>query len=211
MVALDEMSEFVITASDGLWDYYAPESSVLSDTRRALRRLDEDPQQVRACGVCVWVGGGGQHGGGCVVCVMCSLWVDGWGGWVRRRACLGGCTEPAVRVRQCIPPLPAPPSHPPLLQVADWLLEQALVRQRRTLHAGTPGDNVTVMVVCLRPLPPVPRTVSSRLNLRTTGSGDRTSPTRLAEVPEASGSEVKRPVSRPIHPMTFIIKLVAKR
>jgi hypothetical protein len=45
---LDEMSEFVITASDGLWDYYSPESSVLSDTRRCMRRLEEDPQQVGA-------------------------------------------------------------------------------------------------------------------------------------------------------------------
>jgi hypothetical protein len=66
VVALDELSEFVITASDGLWDYYSPESSVLSDTRRALRRLEEDPQLVGG-----WVGGwaGGWVGGdaGCVV------------------------------------------------------------------------------------------------------------------------------------------------
>ena len=81
MVALDEMSEFVITASDGLWDYYAPESSVLSDTRRALRRLDEDPQQVRACGVCVcgWGGGSAWRGmrGLCDVLIM-----GGWLGWM---------------------------------------------------------------------------------------------------------------------------------
>lgn len=35
-------------------------------------------------------------------------------------------------------------------QVAEWLLEQALVHQRRTLHAGTPGDNITIMVVSLQ-------------------------------------------------------------
>ena len=30
--------------------------------------------------------------------------------------------------------------------VADWLVQQALSRQRHTLHEGTPGDNVTIMV-----------------------------------------------------------------
>lgn len=44
---VDDLSEFVITASDGLWDYYSPESSVLSDTRRQMRRL-EDTQAVSA-------------------------------------------------------------------------------------------------------------------------------------------------------------------
>lgn len=34
-------------SADGLWDYYSPESSVLSDTRRQMRRLEEDPQAVR--------------------------------------------------------------------------------------------------------------------------------------------------------------------
>ncbi len=34
--------------ADGLWDYYSPESSVLSDTRRQMRRLEEDPQAVRS-------------------------------------------------------------------------------------------------------------------------------------------------------------------
>lgn len=104
-VPLDELSEFVITASDGLWDYYSPESSVLSDTRRQMRRLEEDPQLV-----------------------------------------------------------------------AEWLLEQALFHQRRTLHSGTPGDNVTIMVVRLRPLPPLPRSTGSRLNLRSVGSGELISP-----------------------------------
>jgi hypothetical protein len=69
----------------------------------------------------------------------------------------------------------------PTLQVAEWLLEQALVHQRRTLHAGTPGDNVTVVVVRLRPLPPVPRSTGSRLNLRAGGSGELVSP-KLADV-----------------------------
>ncbi|PSC72040.1 tubulin beta chain [Micractinium conductrix] len=115
-VALDELSEFVITASDGLWDYYSPESSVLSDTRRQMRRLNEDCQEV-----------------------------------------------------------------------AEWLLEQALVHQRRTLHEGTPGDNITVMVVRLRPLPPLPRSTGSRLNLRSTGSGELVS-AKLADLPEGPPS-----------------------
>jgi hypothetical protein len=68
--------------------------------------------------------------------------------------------------------------------VAEWLLEQALVHQRRTLHAGTPGDNVTVVVVRLRPLPPVPRSTGSRLNLRAGGSGELVSP-KLADVSDA--------------------------
>ncbi|KAL4856335.1 putative protein phosphatase 2C 22 [Chlorella vulgaris] len=104
VIPIDEMSEFVITASDGLWDYYAPESSVLSDTRRTMRRLEEDPQQV-----------------------------------------------------------------------AEWLLEEALQHQQRTLHPGTPGDNITVMVVRLQPLPPLPRSTGSRLCLMKGSSGDLTS------------------------------------
>ncbi|KAI7837891.1 hypothetical protein COHA_008293 [Chlorella ohadii] len=115
-VPLDELSEFVITASDGLWDYYSPESSVLSDTRRQMRRLEEDPQAV-----------------------------------------------------------------------AEWLLEQALVHQRRTLHSGTPGDNITIMVVRLRPLPPLPRASASRLNLQSRGSGELISP-KLADLPEGMQS-----------------------
>ncbi|KAL4440484.1 hypothetical protein ABPG75_003485 [Micractinium tetrahymenae] len=115
-VPLDELSEFVITASDGLWDYYSPESSVLSDTRRQMRRLNEDPQEV-----------------------------------------------------------------------AEWLMEQALAHQRRTLHAGTPGDNITVMVVRLRPLPPLPRSTGSRLNLRSVGSGELISP-KLSDLPESTPS-----------------------
>lgn len=115
-VPLDDLAEFVITASDGLWDYYSPESSVLSDTRRQMRRLNEDPQEV-----------------------------------------------------------------------AEWLLEQALAHQRRTLHAGTPGDNVTIMVVRLRPLPPLPRSTGSRLNLRSVGSSELISP-KLSDLPEAPTS-----------------------
>lgn len=122
---VDELSEFVITASDGLWDYYSPESSVLSDTRRTMRRLEEDPQLV-----------------------------------------------------------------------AEWLLEQALMHQRRTLHSGTPGDNITIMVVRLRPLPPVPRSTASRLNLlRSSGSGELTSP-KLAELPEVSSGSEAAPEAR---------------
>lgn len=115
-VPLDDLAEFVITASDGLWDYYSPESSVLSDTRRQMRRLNEDPQEV-----------------------------------------------------------------------AEWLLEQALAHQRRMLHSGTPGDNITIMVVRLRPLPPLPRSTGSRLNLRSVGSGDLTSP-KLSDLPELASS-----------------------
>ncbi|KAL4419347.1 hypothetical protein ABPG77_001574 [Micractinium sp. CCAP 211/92] len=115
-VPLDEMAEFVITASDGLWDYYSPESSVVSDTRRQMRRLNEDPQEV-----------------------------------------------------------------------AEWLLEQALAHQRRMLHSGTPGDNITIMVVRLRPLPPLPRSTGSRLNLRSVGSGELASP-KLSDLPEAPSS-----------------------
>jgi hypothetical protein len=63
VVALDALSEFVITASDGLWDYYSPESSVLSDTRRALRRLEEDPQLVGG-----WLGG-------CLVVWWLHVWL----------------------------------------------------------------------------------------------------------------------------------------
>ena len=39
------------------------------------------------------------------------------------------------------------------------------MRQRAMLHEGTPGDNVTVMVMTLRPLPVIPRASTSRLNL----------------------------------------------
>ena len=44
-----------------------------------------------------------------------------------------------------------------------------------------PGDNITVMVVRLRPLPPLPRSTGSRLNLRSTGSGELVS-AKLADV-----------------------------
>jgi hypothetical protein len=61
------------------------------------------------------------------------------------------------------------------LQVAEWLLEEALQHQQRTLHPGTPGDNITVMVVRLQPLPPLPRSTGSRLCLMKGSSGDLTS------------------------------------
>lgn len=70
------------------------------------------------------------------------------------------------------------------MQVAEWLLEQALAHQRRTLHAGTPGDNVTIMVVRLRPLPPLPRSTGSRLNLRSVGSSELISP-KLSDVSQS--------------------------
>lgn len=53
--------------------------------------------------------------------------------------------------------------HPPL---ACSQVKQTLLRQRAVLHSGTPGDNITVAVVSLRPLPQLPRHSSSRLNLR---------------------------------------------
>lgn len=92
---LSSLDEFFVVASDGLWDYYTPDSSVVSDARRALRANEGDAQ---AC--------------------------------------------------------------------SEWLVNQALLRQRATLHSGTPGDNITVAVVTLRPLPQLPRHSRSRLNLR---------------------------------------------
>jgi len=92
---IDPIDEFLVLATDGLWDYYSPESSVVTDARRQLRICGENPQ---SC--------------------------------------------------------------------AEWLVEEAVQRQRCTLHEGTPGDNVSVMFVQLRPLPQIPRTSASRLNLR---------------------------------------------
>jgi hypothetical protein len=34
-----------VVATDGLWDYYTPESTVLTETRRKLRQCNNDPQQ----------------------------------------------------------------------------------------------------------------------------------------------------------------------
>ena len=92
---LDSIDEFLVVATDGLWDYYTPDSSVVTEARRRLRVVDNDPQAA-----------------------------------------------------------------------AEWLVEEALQRQRSTLHSGTPGDNVTVMVIRLRPLPAIPRASASRLNLK---------------------------------------------
>jgi protein phosphatase 2C family protein 2/3 len=92
---IDPMDEFIVTASDGLWDYYTPESSVMTETRKRLRTAKNDPQTT-----------------------------------------------------------------------AEWLVGEALLRQRSTLHEGTPGDNVTVMLIQLRALPDIPRASASRLNLR---------------------------------------------
>ncbi|KAK2077390.1 hypothetical protein QBZ16_004235 [Prototheca wickerhamii] len=98
---LTDADEFFVMASDGLWDYYTPDSSVVTDARRALRANRGDAQ---AC--------------------------------------------------------------------SEWLLGQALLRQRAVLHPGTPGDNITIAVVTLRPLPQLPRHSRSRLNLRAVGPGD---------------------------------------
>ena len=92
---LDSIDEFLVVATDGLWDDYTPDSSVVTEARRRLRVVDNDPQAA-----------------------------------------------------------------------AEWLVEEALQRQRSTLHSGTPGDNVTVMVIRLRPLPAIPRASASRLNLK---------------------------------------------
>lgn len=100
---LEPIDEFLVVASDGLWDYYTPETSVVTEVRRRLRSSQNDPQDA-----------------------------------------------------------------------AEWLVTEALQRQRCTLHSGTPGDNVTVMVIQLRRLPEIPRTSASRLNLRRAPSGDGT-------------------------------------
>ena len=115
---LEEADEFVVTASDGLWDYYSPDSSVVSDARRTLRSGGNDAQ---AC--------------------------------------------------------------------AEWLVRQALARQRSTLHAGTPGDNVTVVVISLRPLTAIPRTSASRLNLRSASSFDLASPKATPGAAEGGAAE----------------------
>lgn len=39
---LEDSDEFIIIASDGLWDYYTPESSIVTDVRRHLRRFSTD-------------------------------------------------------------------------------------------------------------------------------------------------------------------------
>lgn len=96
---IDRIDEFIVIASDGLYDYYSPESSIITEARRRLRASGNNPQ----------------------VC-------------------------------------------------ADWLVKEALARQRSTLHEGTPGDNVTVVVIRLRQLPEIPRTSASRLNLRRVAS-----------------------------------------
>jgi serine/threonine protein phosphatase PrpC len=35
---LDDLDEFIIIATDGVWDYYTPESSIVTDVRRQLRQ-----------------------------------------------------------------------------------------------------------------------------------------------------------------------------
>lgn len=54
-----EYDEFLIMATDGLWDYYTPESTVLTDARRKLRQCNNDAQQTAD-----WlVGGAGAEWG----------------------------------------------------------------------------------------------------------------------------------------------------
>lgn len=36
---LDDLDEFIVIATDGMWDYYTPESSIITDVRRYLRRF----------------------------------------------------------------------------------------------------------------------------------------------------------------------------
>jgi serine/threonine protein phosphatase PrpC len=97
---IDPLDEFIIAATDGLWDYYGLDSTVVTEARKDLRRNRNDPQ---AC--------------------------------------------------------------------AEFLIQQSLVKQRELLHEGTPGDNVTVMVVSLKKVPEIPKSSGSRLNLRGAGSG----------------------------------------
>jgi len=97
---IDPLDEFIIAATDGLWDYYGLDSTVVTEARKDLRRNRNNPQ---AC--------------------------------------------------------------------AEFLIQQSLVKQRELLHEGTPGDNVTVMVVSLKKVPEIPKSSGSRLNLRGAGSG----------------------------------------
>jgi serine/threonine protein phosphatase PrpC len=112
----EPIDEFIVVATDGLYDYYTPESSIVTEARRRLRVVENDAQ---AC--------------------------------------------------------------------AEWLVDEALSRQRGTLHEGTPGDNVTVMVIRLRPLPQIPRTSASRLNLRRAPSD--------SEVSQSVISQLKAPLT----------------
>ena len=102
---IEEIDEFLVAATDGVWDYYTPESSVITQARQQLRIFQSTPDGPSTC--------------------------------------------------------------------ASWLVETALSRQREVLHSGTAGDNVTVLFIQLRPLAEIPRTRTSRLNLRSrTGSSD---------------------------------------
>lgn len=54
---LDDMDEFIVIASDGMWDYYTPESSIITDVRRYLRRFSmgsevEGTDFTKACRNC---------------------------------------------------------------------------------------------------------------------------------------------------------------
>lgn len=106
---LDDLDEFMVLATDGVWDYYTPESSVITDVRRQLRQVTSSDHATQPQ----------DSGDFTSACMHC----------------------------------------------ASWLVDAALSRQRDVLHAGTPGDNVTVLFLQLRPLPEIPRARASRLNL----------------------------------------------
>lgn len=99
---IEDVDEFIVAATDGVWDYFTPESTVITQTRRRLRMCQEEDQ-------------------GCLDC-------------------------------------------------ASWLVDASLERQREVLHSETAGDNVTVVILQLRPLIEIPRASASRLNLRRVGS-----------------------------------------
>jgi protein phosphatase 2C family protein 2/3 len=111
--ALGAGDEFLVAASDGLWDYFTPESTVVTEARRRLR---------------------------------------------------AGADAQAA---------------------AEWLVAEAVARQRGLLHAGTAGDNVTVVVVQLRPLAGIPRASASRLNLRRAASDADGAPSGEAAASQA--------------------------
>ena len=55
--SIDAIDEFIVTASDGLWDYYSPEVIIITQARQALRASNINPQQCadwlvrrRSCG-----------------------------------------------------------------------------------------------------------------------------------------------------------------
>ena len=84
------------------------------------------------------------------VCVLACLLVSCNGvccmatpppaGQKRTLAAAAGGVLRCARCRPSCPHISCWPPPPLVYQVAEWLLEQALVHQRRTLHEGTPGE-----------------------------------------------------------------------